>query len=144
MKRRSFVKLIAGVSILSVSGYAVAPSFESIVKTMIGESIKDLILKRDQIDKFITEATEEKYWSQFSRSKQEFIKIHYLTANSIVNLPYGNKYRQYRNEIVGRFLLSTDFFIHNMESGREINYVRFYNPYKMPCSNPFSSVYYQV
>lgn len=42
-------------------------------------------------------------------------------------------------DVVRTYLLSTDFFTHRMDEGRTVRYVGFYNPYKMPCLNPFSS-----
>lgn len=41
-------------------------------------------------------------------------------------------------DVVRTYLLSTDFFNNQMDEGRTVRYVAFYNPYKTPCVNPFS------
>lgn len=41
-----------------------------------------------------------------------------------------------RDDIVSKFLLSTDFFQENMNENRTIKYVLYYDPYINPCYNP--------
>lgn len=36
-----------------------------------------------------------------------------------------------------RYLLSTDFFVHGADEGRVVRYLRFADPYRSPCGNPF-------
>lgn len=144
MKRRNFIKVITGFSVLSLGSYVLLPSFEKVVKKIIESSSDKLRINKNHINTFITEAENEKYWNQFSTAKKEFIRLQHFFDNRMISLPYGNKYLQYQNEIVGRFLLSTDFFQHKMDQSRDINYIGFYNPYKSPCSNPFTNIYYTV
>jgi hypothetical protein len=44
--------------------------------------------------------------------------------------------------ITQEYLLSTDFFRNKMDESRIVKYIGFYNPYQMPCTNPFSSTFY--
>lgn len=45
-------------------------------------------------------------------------------------------------DLANRYLLSTDFFRNKMDENAEVKYLGLYNPYKIPCSNPFSHLYY--
>lgn len=40
-------------------------------------------------------------------------------------------------DVLSRFLLSTDFFLHDADESRPIRYLRLYDPYLSPCNNPF-------
>ncbi|MEK7990454.1 MAG: hypothetical protein VSS52_005560 [Thiotrichaceae bacterium] len=48
----------------------------------------------------------------------------------------AKKIRYFEETICTRFLLSTDFFYHN--NPQKIKYLTYYDPHKMPCSNPLS------
>lgn len=142
MKRRKFIQIISGFSLVSIGSYAAFPTFEEVAKKIIKKATSELKVNDDQIDKFIKEAHEEHYWHQFSLLKKEFIKAHYLLEDGIVHIPYSSKYRQYKNKIIGQFLLSTDFFLNKMDTHKKITYLSFYNPYKSSCGSPFSNLYY--
>jgi hypothetical protein len=43
------------------------------------------------------------------------------------------------DQVFTRFLLSTDFFLHRGAGARPVRYLRFYDPYLAPCTNPFRS-----
>jgi hypothetical protein len=45
--------------------------------------------------------------------------------------------RSATRELVGRFLLSTDFFLHGADETRRIAYHRYHDPYVSPCPRPF-------
>ncbi|MFA0960568.1 hypothetical protein AB9P05_02050 [Roseivirga sp. BDSF3-8] len=143
MKRRKFIGLIgaAGAGSLLV-GYAIAPSFEKTLEQIIRESIRGLELESGAVASFLNEAEEEGVLNQYDLSKQEFIKAHHLLKNKMFTLPYEHKYLQMRDDLVGKFLLSTDFFINKMNTTRTVKYLGLYDPYSRPCTNPFSSVYY--
>lgn len=144
MKRRKFITIISGFSLASIGGYITYPAFQEVVKKIILHTTSGLNLEENQIEIFLAEANTENYWSQFSVFKKEFIKAHYLLENAVVTIPYFTKYLQYKNKILGQFLLSTDFFMNKMDSRKKINYIGFYNPYKLSCGSPFSNLYYPV
>ena len=142
MKRRTFLKAVAGVTLAFGGTYFIVPSFAEAAENVIRVATRNLNIDQKVIDAFIESANKEKYWQNFSRMKKEFFRTASLLENGVGFVPYSGKYLQYKNQIVGQFLLSTDFFINKMDSRKKIQYVSFYNPYKMPCANPFSSSYY--
>jgi len=147
MKRRRFL----GVGIVSAVGIAIGSyisfsSFEELIKGIIGEDTKSLHISEKVVDDFLIAARSEHAWDKFpffgSFSKEEFVKWGYRLSNPIFNLPYQTKLDVYRSEIVGLFLLSTNFFQNKMDTTKPIRFMRIYNPYFSPCANPFSNSYY--
>lgn len=138
-----FIGLAAIVSTAIVS--ITFMSFERVVFFIVKKDLSFLSVKDEQIEKFINEARKQNHWGNkfFDWKKQLFVQLSYMVSSVWAGFPYAYKYRQYRSEIVGDFLLSTDFFIHKMEEDRAVNYIALYNPYKRACSNPFSNLYYQ-
>jgi hypothetical protein len=140
MKRRTFIRTGILLSIAAVIGVLI-PSFQKTIAKMVQKTTTDLKLKSDSIDQFMKEANEEQFWSKFSLSKKILLVVHGNVGFSKY-LPLHNKFLLYKNQIIGHFLLSTDFFLNKMNTEAEINYSGFYNPYKQPCYNPFSANFY--
>src|SRR4051812_1845325 len=72
-----------------------------------------------------------------------------LRALSMVALPLqvaspyawlkpGRALRRLEDNVVSRYLLSTDFFQNGADEGQPVRYVAFYDPYAAPCRNPFA------
>lgn len=142
MNRRKFLGLISLGLAGSALGILSLPGFEKVIEKVIVNDTEKLSLSPESISKYIVEAKDKNIWKNFNFAKREFFRAHYFFNNSLFKLPYHNKYIQYRSEIVGSFLLSTDFFMNKMNTERTINYVSLYDPYFRPCSNPFSNLYY--
>ena len=140
MERRRFLKFIGAGSVLAAVGVLGISSFDTSIKAMIQEDTKGMNIKEKDVDQFLADAKKEMFWQQYNFTKRGFIVAH--TWLGLEVLPYKIKYTQYRSQIVGAFLLSTDFFINKMDPEREINYLTFYNPYKRACASPFSNFYY--
>lgn len=143
MKRRTFIKAGIAVTGLGFAAFFMIPSFKETIAKMLSRTTAQLKIKPDFIDRFIQEATQEQFWSKFSRSKKALIVIHTNAGFLKSILPYRNKYLLYKGQITGHFLLSTDFFLKKMDTTHEIIYIGFYNPYKQPCYSPFSSNFYR-
>lgn len=140
MKRRNFLKVAGAGTVLAATGFWSIRSFQSGIKTIIVQDTQGLNLKEEEIDKFLADAKKEMFWKQHDFTKKGFILAHTWLGSAY--LPYRVKYSQYRSKIVGTFLLSTDYFSNKMDPEKTIQYVAFYNPYKRPCSSPFSNLYY--
>lgn len=141
MDRRKFITVLGLGAVASAGAYIAFPTFEETVRRILKSDLSKLIIEEGAIEKFISEIKEENPW-RFSDDKKYLIMGHYYLGSDFLSLPYGAKNRQYRNYIVGTFLLSTDFFLNKMDSNKRIVYLGLYNPYKRPCGNPFSSMYY--
>lgn len=145
--RRNFIKysILAGAGIVGASsiGYLSIPKYDSILKKILINDLSGLILKPDAIDRFVADAINENTFGH-SFAKKEMMRVYHYIANSRIPLPFKYKYEQYRADIVGKFLLSTDFFYNKMDETKQITYLRIYNPYKFPCGNPFSNLFYPL
>ncbi len=145
MKRRKFLKVFS-ISTLSVTilGMVFIPSFENVIKGIIKEDLQKKNPDHKVVDKFFKKADEEGIWERifYTLEKREFLRLHYMFTNKFVTLPYRNKYKDLRAEIVGLFLLSTNYFTKREEE--VVEFIAVYNPYNRPCSNPFTSLYDQA
>lgn len=142
MKRRTFIKAGVALGVVSMGSYFALPRFRDAVLKILKQDTGKLIMLSGAYEQFVAEATREQFWVSFSLSKKVLIILH--TYGGILRsvLPLANKYQNYRGQIVGRFLLSTDYFTNKMNSTERVTYIAFYNPYKQPCSSPFSTIFY--
>lgn len=143
MKRRTFIKAGIALTGLGLVAFFMVPSFKESIAKMLSRTTAQLKIKPDFIDRFIQEATQEQFWSKFSRPKKVLIVVHSNAGFLKSILPYRNKYLLYKGQITGHFLLSTDFFLKKMDTTQALTYIGFYNPYKRPCFSPFSSNFYR-
>lgn len=141
MQRRKFLWLTGGgiaLAAISLSGFFASRSFKKVIYGILVEDLKGLKVTEDSIQKYIEDAEAEYFWG-FTNGKKQFVKAHY---NIPFPLPYAFKYGHFRSIIVGTYLLSTDFFLNKMDVSKPVTYIAYYNPYKRPCYNPFSNLYY--
>lgn len=142
MKRRNFLGILSIGAVGAAAVGAIAlPDFEKTVSTILSYDTKDLKISEGTIEIYVKEAQAKGIFNDLGFSKREFIRINHLLGSPSF-FPYRNKYEQYRSEIVGHFLLSTDFFSNKMNTDRTVKYVSFYDPYFRPCSHPFSNLFY--
>ncbi len=140
--RRKFIitaiVIIAGIFVV----FFAALPFEYVVLRILKKDLKRLNISDQMFELFVTEAKKNGYFSSFNFQKKWLIRIYDSLAVNGSSLPYSGRYREYRSQLVGDFLLSTDFFLNDMDEDREIEYIGFYDPYLRPCSNPFSNLFY--
>ncbi|HMJ71566.1 MAG TPA: hypothetical protein VK508_21875 [Cyclobacteriaceae bacterium] len=141
MKRRAFIKTGIALTGAAVAVY-IFPAFKSTVRRILTKDTEGLRVNLSSINQFIDDAQREQFLNTFSRVKRILITIHTYAGPFRGILPYANKCVQYRGQITGHFLLSTDLFRNKMDTSKPVEYTGFYNPYTQPCSNPFSSIYY--
>lgn len=146
MQRRRFLKL-SGLGILLGVGASVSYSFvtplETIIFSILKEDLAKLKVSEQDLKKYARDAAELNPF-HFSFAKVKMISLYSQLSNmGIKTGPYFYKYVQYRSEIVGNFLLSTDFFWSKLTDKDEIRYFgNVFTPYNHPCGNPFSNRYY--
>lgn len=144
MKRRTFI----GMGIFAAAGATAGTliykeSFESLVKKIIVKDTASLPIAPGELDRFLADASEQGIWDRiFPFSHKQLLKWHYYLDNRLFSLPYATNYTVYRSKVVGTFLLSTNFFKNKMDTDKPIRYEFLFDPYKYPCSNPFSNLYY--
>jgi len=145
--RRQFIKLsIAGVATAGVAyvGIKAVTPFQKMIAEVLSADLKELKINSEDIIKFSSKAAETNPWG-YSGTKVKFIALYHYLDKKWLPLPYKYKYVQYRADIVGRFLLSTDFFKNKMDESKPINYLgTIYSPYNTTCSNPFTASYYKL
>lgn len=147
MNRRKFIN-IAGLgiaaTILAAGGmlYFKKKSFFEVVKDIIITDTNTLNISSIVYKEFLKNAEENQSWCPLSDGKIKFLTIFHSYNLQYVPSDFSVKYHQLRADIVAWFLLSTDFFIHKMDTSKEIKFLVLYHPYKIPCMNPFSNLFY--
>jgi hypothetical protein len=114
--------------------------FQLVCRAMILEDIARLKIHGDSVDVFIEEADRECFWDKFTWPKRLFLVTQHALNSFGIRLPYYHKYLQARDLITGTFLMSTDMFFAST-AHKQITYLGYHNPYKVSCSNPFSSLW---
>jgi len=141
MQRRTFIRVGIALGVLTLIALFF-PSFEQAVRRMLIQDTEGLKMDEESIDQFISDARKERFLDTFGVAKKIMITLHTYLGFMGGILPYRNKYVQYRGQITGHFLLSTDLFRNQMDTTKPVEYTGFYNPYRQPCSNPFSTLFY--
>ncbi len=146
MNRRKFIQFVTlgtatGVSVAAT--YAVLESFETTIAAVLKKNLSNLNISENSIRQYAHDAALHNPY-RFSFSKIKMIQLYSrLERIGITGLPYFSKYLQYRSDIVGNFLLSTDFFWSKLKEDDKISYDgKIFSPYHYPCGNPFSNRYY--
>lgn len=135
MFRRKFLALcgIGTASIFALPSLGlVSNSFKRSAVGIIMNELKFLKIDQKGVEQFVDD-----YFKifQYDLTYEIKVKCYYMfevkSDRSSLVADLGNYY-----------LLSTDFFRNKMDESMEVKYIGLYNPYKIPCSNPFSNVYY--
>ncbi len=142
--RRRFIKLSVA-SILAVGvgyvGIKTFATFKNVIIDILHADLEGLNIKQGEIEKFALQASQSNPWG-FNEKKKKLLALYRSSRN--IPLPFKEEYKMYRDEIVSRFLLSTDFFLNKMDERKEIKYTGvIWGPYTTPCINPFSSLFYE-
>lgn len=135
MLRRKFIALlgIGTASIVALPSLGlVTDSFQKSAAGLIMNELHFLKLDRKGVEQFVAD-----YFKIFKYNlAYEFkVKCYYL-------FDVRSNKSTLVTDLSNYYLLSTDFFRNRMDENKEVKYIGLYNPYKTPCSNPFSNIYY--
>ena len=128
MKRRKFLT-IAGLGSALVAVFSLkffTTSFEDAAAAVIRNELSFLKLDVAGVSQFVRD-----YSARRDMNYKLAVKGYSLLKISASN---SGKIHQ----LVSNYLLSTDFFQHNMDESRTLQYVGLYDPYKRACAHPFS------
>ena len=129
MKRRAFFWGLAGLgAALTGLGTVFMPqALESAVERRILSEFSFLNLDRDGVRQFAVD-----YTNRLKPSKKRALEFYALA---------GLSPRQSRkiHRMMNDYLLSTDFFLNNMDESRLIRYIALNDPQARPCNNPFNN-----
>lgn len=144
MKRKTFIGLAAVAAVgAAAGGYVFFEKFDDVARKIILKDTATLKIEKEELEKFFAAVKKNRTWDTlFSNAHKHLVKWHYYVDNGLFELPYATNYKVYRSKIVGTFLLSTDFFRNKMNASLPVKYVALFDPYKQPCSSPFSNLYY--
>ncbi len=134
MRRRNFLK-IAGAGTAAVAalpaGWYVTTSVQEAAAGIITREFSYLKLDPKGVARFVDDYLKDPL-SGYTPAK---IKAYYA-------LRTGAAQSMMVADLTRKYLLSSDYFINKMDEGKTVQYLGFYNPYRSPCANPFSSLHY--
>lgn len=133
MLRRKFLKLtgLGTGALITIPTFGFATtSYEEAVTGILKKEIGYLDLDKKGIEKFIQD---------FSKDHDEKYRLK-VRAMYLFGIKPDHSYTV--NDIVRTYLLSTDFFLNQMNEHKTVHYIGLYNPYVRPCTQPFSNLYY--
>jgi hypothetical protein len=153
VNRRRFFRytlLGAGALAFGYTGYVAAVTFKKSIVDKLAADIEGLKVNKKDMEDYATSIAE----NHIVYYNDSIIKLFCLYSayplrgqkHSVygIPLPFKQAYNRICRDIVGNFLLSTDFFLNKMDEDREITYSGIvYGPYRSPCGNPFSGMYYK-
>jgi hypothetical protein len=131
MSRRTFLTVAGGTGALAaLSSFALlAVPFESAAAKLIRKELDFLKLDERGLAQFVSD-----YAAKAGGEKR------LLTHYAVMGLTSSRSGRV--RMLVGTYLMSTDFFIHQMDESRTLQYIGLYLPHNRPCANPFSAIYH--
>ncbi len=107
-----------------------AVSYAEAAKRTIQRELSYLKLDEPGIERFVAD---------YSKNKSSNYQ---LKVRSLYLMHASSEQSGVVNEMVQDYLLATDFFRNKMDEQRTVQYVGLYDPYKTPCANPFSFLYF--
>lgn len=132
MKRRAFLTIagIGGAIAAVASGRFFTMTFERAVEDLIRSELPFLNLDQAGLTSFANE------YSKFQNQKFKSI----VKGYSLLGISASQSGKIHT--IVSTYLLSSDFFINNMDEKRVVRYIALFDPYRRPCTHPFSHLHY--
>jgi len=138
MRRRNFLR-IAGLGTAAV----VLPTI-SVYSTSFEQTTADLIMNQFSFLK-LDMAGVRQFAADYCTAVDTNKTLYVRTKMRLYDLfKIDSDRSQLVRTITTLYLVSTDFFNNKMDESKIVRYKGLYNPYKTPCANPFSSLYYPV
>lgn len=123
-----FVAAAGTVVTALASAKFLATSFEESAEHLIRKELSFLKLDGEGIRAFVNE---------YATAKDRYYKL-IVKSYSILGIDSSQSGKVH--QLVSTYLLSTDFFVNNMDESRIIKFVGLYDPYLRPCAHPFANV----
>lgn len=142
MLRRNFLQLTGlGALMVAVPGTGLASiSMKEAAVGAILHEFNYLLLDKKGVEDFVDDFLPFYYWE--GRLKNDMvIKTLYVLRIKSDRAASMFKSTMFR-AMAETYLLSTDFFINNMDESKPLKYTGLYSPHLKPCANPFSFIHY--
>jgi hypothetical protein len=142
LSRRAFLAgVLGGAAVLVAAPYAFyhwrlgKPT--SVIVAILKRRVGYLKNEPGSFERFAREYVDykSKYATQLGRLSAIAFPLTHMTFYRW--LPMGHPLRRLEDNVVTKYLLSTDFFQHNADESRSLQYLSFYEPQHAPCRNPF-------
>lgn len=133
MERRSFLLLsgvLVGMVAIPPSLYFVSPGIKKYAAKLIEKELSYLKLDKTGVDNYINDYFKNGSNNVMANVKWKVLYYGGRNSNNSNNI----------NDLVRYYLLSTDFFLNQMNVRKTVKYLGIFDPYKSPIANPFSYI----
>jgi len=143
LSRRAFItRLTAGLIVFVAAPYAAYQlrygKATKVVIAILGRRLGYLDVAPGDFERFASEYVEYKRAQAKQLAKLAVVSFPLTYVTLYRWLPMGHPLRRLEDNVVTKFLLSTDFFLRGGDESRRIEYLSFYEPRLAPCRNPFA------
>ena len=143
LSRRAFItRVTAGLIVFVAAPYAVYQwrygKATKIVIAILRRRLGYLDVAPGDFERFAVEYVEYKRGNAKQLAKLAAVSFPLTYVTLYRWLPMGHPLRRLEDNVVTKFLLSTDFFLRGGDESRRIEYLSFYEPRTAPCRNPFA------
>jgi hypothetical protein len=142
LSRRAFLgRTLGGLAVLVAAPYAFYHwrygKSSRVVVAILKRRVGYLKNEPGSFERFAREYVDYKkeYATELARLSAIALPFTYVTLYRW--LPMGHPLRRLEDNVVSKYLLSTDFFQHDADESRNLKYLSFYEPQHAPCRNPF-------
>ena len=141
LRRRRFLLLAAGGTLVIAGGYGVARWYRrdpaSVIVAILERRLGYLQVEHGSFERFAAKYLETREGYRRELELLSLLSLPYRYVTPYPFLKQGHSLRRLESNVVSRYLLSTDFFEHGADESRSIRYVEFHDPYSTACRNPF-------
>ncbi|RNL52581.1 hypothetical protein [Pedobacter jejuensis] len=133
MERRSFLLLsgvLVGMVAIPPSLYFVSPGIKKYAAKLIEKELSYLKLDKEGLNNYINDYFKNASNNVMANVKWKVLYYGRSNSNSSNNV----------NDLLRYYLLSTDFFLNQMNVEKTVKYLGIFDPYKSPVANPFSYI----
>ena len=133
MERRSFLLLsgvLVGMVAIPPSLYFVSPGIKKYAARLIEKELSYLKLDKAGVSNYIKDYFKNGSNNVMANVKWKVLYYSRSDSNNSNNI----------NDLLRYYLLSTDFFLNQMDVSKPVNYIGIFDPYKSPIANPYSYI----
>jgi len=142
LRRRRFLLIGAGSAVGLVTTLGVGRWYRgdppSVIAAILERRLGYLQVDKASFARFAVDYVETRKEYQRELSLLAMLSLPYRYVTPYPWLKSGHSLRRLEDNVVSRYLLSTDFFAHGADEARPVAYIEFHDPYSIACRNPFA------
>jgi hypothetical protein len=147
MNRKKFLRIgLGSLALTGLIGYQSAKAFRhppQVIESILLTELHFLQHDQKKLQQFSTDLFKVNPFG-WGKTHWRFLALYEHLKSLPSLLPGFSHYRRYRDMVVEKYLLSTNFFFDHMDEAKKVTYSGILmGPYTTPCVNPFAYPFHQ-